>query len=178
MKKLLFLICFISIGAIAQSDSLTIKLKQLKVLRDSSLITQNEYDQLRLKELNLVSKTEKPIQNNESLRLRKKIQGKITGACIGSIFCGAGVYGVIYNKNKPIIIKYDTNGKIDQKDYDNQVRINKNNVSACSIFTGIIGVFSIANLVTLQSTINKYHKAKQSVSLNFNPAGFSIAYNF
>lgn len=180
MKKLLFFLFILSINVTAQTDSLTLKLKKLKTLKDSSLITQSEYDQLRLKELNLKPKIEKKIvQNTESeKRLKKNVQGKIVGASLGAILCGVGISRVIYYNNKPISIKYDSKGIIDQKDYDHQVSEKKRLSKAFSIFSGVMGVFAIANVVTLQNAINRFNEAKQSASVYFNPNGITFAYLF
>lgn len=180
MIKLFIILCLLSIGAVAQTDSLTTKLKALKALRDSNLITQSDYDQLRLKELKLKPKIEnKAIQEPTSIvELKKKVQLKIIGSSLGVILCGIGINRANYFANKPITFKYDKNGNIDQADYINQLSEKKRLTQSFSIFTGVMTIFTAINLATLPIAANKYQKAKQLVSINFNPKGFSFAYRF
>lgn len=171
MRYFLIIFILLSLGVFAQSDSLSIKLKHLKDLKDSSLISQTEYEQLKAKELGLD-------KNEEVIRLQKKLNGKIVGASIGTIFCASGIIGAITTKNKPIKIEYDNTGKIDTEAYDYQVRTKKKNVTMLWAFSGLMGAFTVVNLVTLQTTYDKLQKAKQSVSFNINGSGFSVAYHF
>ncbi len=176
--SIVVLVFMFSNSLIGQTDSLTIKLKYLKSLKDSSLISEVEYEQMKLKELGLSPNTSLVKKSPEVEKLRKKIQGKIVGASIGSIFFATGFYGTIYVKNKTIVPEFDVNGNFDQKAYDFQVRAKKNNTIMLGAFTGLMGVFTVVNLVTLQSTSDKLKKAKQTVSLNIKENGFTVAYHF
>jgi hypothetical protein len=178
MRYLIIIFSFLCVSAFAQSDSLTIKLKQLKELKDSSLISQTEYEQLKAKELGIDKKEVEKVNNEEVVKLQKKLNGKIVGSSIGAVFCATGIIGAITTKYKPIELEYDNTGKVDTRAYDYQVRTRKKNVTMLWAFSGLMGAFTVVNLATLQSTSDKLHKAKQSVSLNINGNGFSVAYHF
>ncbi len=179
MNKLFLILCFLSLGAMAQTDSLTIKLKSLKALKDSNLITQSEYDQLRLKELNLKPKSNSVVQTKESVkRLKQNIQTKKVGVGAGLILGGVSIWTSYYFKNKPIPIKFDAKGKVDQAAYDANVSSNIARSKAFAVLSGCMGVFAILNGATLPNAIDRYERAKQSTSIYFNPNGLTFAYKF
>jgi len=163
----------------AQTDSLTIKLKKIKTLKDSSLISQDEFEQLKLKALGLEPKIKKtPISQDDVAKLKRKLKGQTIGASVTGLACMGVGYGAYLKSQTVINIEKDSKGGLDYEKYTNDVRIKRNDVIALGIVSGIFGAFSIGNMITSQITSAKLRKAKRGLSLNFNSNGASVAYSF
>ncbi|MDQ3022688.1 MAG: SHOCT domain-containing protein [Bacteroidota bacterium] len=161
-------------------SELTLKLKNAKSLKDSNLISQQEYDQLKSKILNVPTRipVDTLILKQDLKKLRKKYNGQCFVAATFGLGCAGAIYGSFLAAKEPIQITYDNQGNIDYKKYSDDLENKKNNVITLYVCSGILGAFSIVNIVGSQITQHKSIKLKNTLSLHLDGSGVSIAYSF
>lgn len=154
----LSLVCF------AQTDSTEIKLQKYKDLYDKELITEQEYDLLKKKELDISSvNTKKDTISVQSLKSKYKSQ-----FIAGSIVFGAGIGLIglgVYLKDK-IVIYSNSQGQKEVRDYKAQSKVS----FICGALSTGVGVFIIT-----KGIINK-QKYLERISLS--PTSASITFKF
>lgn len=156
----MILFCLFSLGVFAQSDSLTIKLKNLNT---------NKIEKKQVRNAELIEE------------LNNTIRRKISLASLGGILFSVGLFGTIYYYNKPITVNnsrgsYGSSAPNSQ--YYLEVENKRKEIIVLSVFTGVNALFTIMNTLTIPSVLEKRNAAMKSVSLNFNSNGLSLAFKF
>jgi hypothetical protein len=184
MKLIFTFLLLFSFGRLlAQDESTTLRLKSLKTMKDSSLISEKEYEQLKAKVLGLPAtgiENNKPateVRDNRADLKRKYKSQCVAGAVFSAAAIGVGV--LAYNKNRqPIIITRDQKGNVNWDQVANDLEIRKE--SFVRLRAGAIGLGAIAFTCFTLSEINhrKLKRLNGELSLRISPVSFGLCYNF
>jgi hypothetical protein len=182
-RLLLIIILFFCTKVYGQEQDLELRLKSIKNLKDSSLISEKEYEQLKAKILGLPpveSKKQEVIVNSpqDITSLNRKYKSQVVA---GFIFTGfTGVMGVITYKesNRRLEVPKDSKGNIDYVVLGKKLKDQKrlvNHLVGATIFSGGLALtcFTLSEI-----THSKIKSRQKTVVLKLYPNAFSLTYCF
>ena len=160
----LLIFLFTSIISIAQTDSTKLKLERYKELREQGLITDEEYDLLKKKELDL-AKVEIIRPDTIDLdALKKKFRGQLIGGSIGVptgvAFIVTAIRGFDYEK-----VTVNSSGKV--------IGISDKKGQAWTVLFGGIGFSAIGSALII---IGSRNRSKYFERISLSPGSVSIRF--